>query len=325
MIMAVSYIGGVDRIGTSEWWLWPVISLVSVSLACVFFRVAETSDSHGLKQKRALDELQRANVKLAVALDENAALHAKLLVHARRAGALGERQRIALDIHDTLAQSLAGILTQLQAAEPTFDNRRQHSRHITSAITLARESLAEARRTVHAVTPDVLADTQLPDAIESVAGRWSDTTGVETSVAATGDARPLHPDVEIALLRAAQEALENVVKQAHADRVGITLSYIDAVASLDVRDNGRGFDAVALAKYSVDSGFGLVGMRKRVHRPARELVAQGSSNREVAEQLFVSEATVKTHLLHIYSKFGVGDRAATVAIGFSREYLMSRE
>lgn len=105
MIMSVSYIGGVERIRAEEWWLWPAICLVSIGLSVIFFFAAETSDRQALKQKRALAELHEANVKLAAALEENAALHARLLVHARRSGVMDERQRMASEIHDTLAQS----------------------------------------------------------------------------------------------------------------------------------------------------------------------------------------------------------------------------
>ncbi|MEV4344768.1 histidine kinase [Actinoplanes sp. NPDC049596] len=82
--------------------------------------------------ERVLAELHRANLQLAAALAENAGLHARLLAHAREAGVVEERQRIARDIHDTLAQGLAGIVTQLQAAEPTMAALPVPHRHVTN-------------------------------------------------------------------------------------------------------------------------------------------------------------------------------------------------
>jgi signal transduction histidine kinase len=188
-------------------------------------------------------------------------------VQAREAGVLDERQRMAREIHDTLAQGLAGILTQLQAAE-----QETWRRHVTNAMNLARESLTEARRTVHAVEPSVLAEARLPDAINDVARRWAEVNGVSAVLTTTGDARPMHADVEVTLLRAAQEALANVAKHARASRVGLTLSYMEDLVTLDVRDDGVGFDPnVKRVNGSTNGGFGLAGMRQRVQRLAGRL------------------------------------------------------
>jgi signal transduction histidine kinase len=181
---------------------------------------------------------------------------------------LDERQRMAREIHDTLAQGLAGILTQLQAAEQTTDWRR----HVTNAMNLARESLTEARRTVHAVEPSVLADARLPDAISDVTRRWSEVNRIDAVLTTTGDPRPMHADVEVTLLRTAQEALANVAKHSQASRVGLTLSYMEDLVTLDVRDDGVGFEPnVKRANGSTNGGFGLAGMRQRVQRLAGRL------------------------------------------------------
>ena len=92
------------------------------------------------------------------------------------------------------------------------------------------------------------------------------------AVTTTGTARQLHPEVEIALLRTGQEALANVGKHATVSRVGVTLSYMEDVVTLDVRDDGIGFDAAGLPEEVADgSGFGLTGMRQRVARVAGRL------------------------------------------------------
>lgn len=268
-IAALSYIGGVSNITEDSWWAWVGISLVTMALAGSFSYFGELSDRRNEKQKQALAELHEANVKLEAALEENAGLHAQLLVQAREAGVQDERQRMAREIHDTLAQGLAGILAQLQAAEQVPNTWR---RHVTTAMNLARESLTEARRTVHAVEPSVLADARLPDAISDVTRHWAEANDIDVVLTTTGDARPMHTDVEVTLLRTAQEALANVAKHAQASRVGLTLSYMEDLVTLDVRDDGVGFEPNAKrANGSTNGGFGLAGMRQRVQRLAGRL------------------------------------------------------
>ena len=109
--------------------------------------------------------------------------------------------------------------------------------------------------------------------------RWSATSGVAGEVETTGDARALHPEVEVTLLRVAQEALANVAKHAGASRAGVTLSYMEDVVSLDVRDDGAGFvppagpaaTGHARTGSPAGGGFGLIAMRQRVSRLAGQL------------------------------------------------------
>ncbi|MBP2324842.1 signal transduction histidine kinase [Kibdelosporangium banguiense] len=187
-------------------------------------------------------------------LAENALLHARLTV-------LDERQRTAREIHDTLAQALAGILTQLQAAEQMLGEQPALRRHMTNAMNLARESLTEARRTVHAVRPAV-PESRLPAAISDVTRQWSAANHIEAVLTTTGDARPMHTDVEVTLLRAAQETLANVAEHARASRVRLTLSYMEDLVTLDVRDDGVGFEQADGC---------LAGLRQRVQRLAGRL------------------------------------------------------
>lgn len=270
-ITAVTYVGGAETIRDGGWWEWAVVSVVAIVLASLFFHLADITDQRGEAQTRALADLHEANAKLEAALAENAGLHAQLLVQAREAGVHDERQRMAREIHDTLAQGLAGIVTQLEAAEQTLGEPATARRHVATAMGLARESLTEARRTVHAVQPEVLAGARLPDAIGDVVRRWSEVSGVDAALTTTGDPRPMHADVEVTLLRAAQEALANVAKHARAGRVGLTLSYMEDVVTLDVRDDGVGFEPGALPTGGAGGGFGLAGMRQRVQRLAGRL------------------------------------------------------
>jgi len=160
---------------------------------------------------------------------------------------------MAREIHDTLAQGLTGIITQLQAAEHAADDLAGWRRHFEAATRLARESLSEARRSVEALRPESLETGRLSEALADAAGRWSALHGIPVQVTTTGTARPMQSEAEFALLRTAQEALANVAKHAHATRVGVTLSYMEHEVALDVRDDGRGFDLAKLCRQAAQT------------------------------------------------------------------------
>jgi signal transduction histidine kinase len=227
----------------------------------------------GMKLKREDEQRRELLDKLEAAMAENAGLHAQLLAQAREAGILDERQRMAREIHDTLAQGLTGIITQLEATERAGRRPEQWRRHLDQARALARESLAEARRSVQALRPEPLEEAGLPDAIAHMARRWSETSAVELSFATTGEPRPLLAELEMTLFRVAQEALTNVAKHAAATKVGLTLSYMDDAVLLDVRDDGVGFTTVAggNGRAGDGEGFGLHAMRQRLRRVAGSL------------------------------------------------------
>ncbi|MDM7854974.1 sensor histidine kinase [Cellulomonas alba] len=242
--------------------LHAAIILVNVVPLCAWAWLDWRGDQEREERARTMDQLEASNRRLAASLAENAALHDRLVAQAREAGVRDERQRMAGEIHDTLAQGLTGIVTQLQAAEQAVDDRARWERHVTAAIGLARESLREARRSVEALRPEQLRDGRLAGALASVAREWSALHGIPVELTRTGQERPLPPDAELALLRTAQEALANVAAHAGATRVGLTLSYLDGQVALDVRDDGRGFDP---ARPPVSAGgFGLVAMRQRI-------------------------------------------------------------
>lgn len=230
------------------------------------------ANTRNAERNQALLEVSEANRRLEATLAENERLHRQLVAQARQAGVLDERQRMAREIHDTLAQGLIGIITQLQAAQlqadgPAGAGSAEWQRHLDAATKLARESLVEARRSVHALRPEPLETARLGDALADTARRWSALHGVPVAVTTTGTARPVPPESEVALLRTAQEALANVARHAAAGRVGLTLSYLEREVALDVRDDGRGFQPdrrADTAPGEVAGGFGLVAMRQRV-------------------------------------------------------------
>ena len=195
----------------------------------------------GEKVNEQSEERRQALEQLNAALVENAGLHAQLVAQAREAGVLEERGRMAREIHDTIAQGLTGIVTQLEAADQARERPAERDRHLEHAKRLARESLAEARRSVEASMPGAWRPARCPRRSTRSPRDWSERNGIPVDVTVTGVAIALHPDIEVALLRTAQEALANVAKHADASRVGLTLSFMGDVVTLDVRDDGVGF------------------------------------------------------------------------------------
>jgi signal transduction histidine kinase len=228
----------------------------------------------GEKVTEQNEERRQALTKLEAALVENAGLHAQLLTQAREAGTLDERARMAREIHDTIAQGLIGIVTQLEAADQARDRAADRDRHLENAERLARESLAEARRSVEASMPAALEAGTLPDALADVTREWSELNGIPADVTVTGNVIALHPEIEVALLRIAQEALANVARHAGATRAGLTLSFIGDVVTLDVRDDGVGFSVPEADAGESPSGYGLSGMRQRAARVAGSLAIE---------------------------------------------------
>lgn len=188
-----------------------------------------------------MEEAERLCDRIAV-IDAGRVAAVDTPAQAREAGVLDERARMAREIHDTLAQGFTGVIAQPEAAR---QNPGQWQRFTGQAQALARENLDEARRSVQALRPEYLEDAHLPEAIAGMSGRWSRTSGVAIGVETTGEPRPMLADLEVALFRVAQEALNNVAKHARASRVGLTLSYMDDVVLLDVRDDGVGFEPEA--------------------------------------------------------------------------------
>jgi signal transduction histidine kinase len=246
--------------------IWLLVFALNAGAMCGLALFLRANAVHSDERENTVSELAEANRKLEATLAENAGLHAQLLTQAREAGIHDERRRMAREIHDTLAQGLTGIVTQLQAAEQASDDPVGWRRHFDAATRLARESLAEARRSVHALRPEPLETAALSEALAEVASRWQALHGIPVQLTATGDERPLPPAAEFVLLRTGQEALANVAKHAQATRVGLTISYMEHEVVLDVRDDGDGFDLSRLdaAPETDGHGFGLVAMRQRI-------------------------------------------------------------
>lgn len=210
-----------------------------------------------------ITSLVRQSAARQHALEELDAAREQLAAASRRAGVLAERERLAREIHDTVAQGFTGIVMQLEASEEALDiDVEQARRHLDRAKRSARDSLAEVRRAVHAMRPEALEGKTLAEALDRSVRRWSDETGIPASCVTEGEPAPLHPSSEIALLRTAQEALANVAKHAEATRASVRLAYTSCgEVSLTVDDDGIGF--APEDRHRTD-GHGLEGMAERV-------------------------------------------------------------
>ncbi|MCD9880624.1 sensor histidine kinase [Streptomyces guryensis] len=265
--------GGMPFGSGAQWAVFGALLVANSGLQMVVAHLTEQEMQRARERTATIAELERTNAALQQALDENAALHAQLLVQAREAGVADERRRLAAEIHDTIAQGLTGIIAQLQVVANTPD-RDQAREHTDRAMDLARHSLGEARRSVHNLAPVELADAGLPEALKKTVAEWGERTGVRAEFTVTGTAEQLHEEVSATLLRIVQEALSNTARHARASRLGVTLSFLGDEVILDIRDDGTGFDPLALPARTRSGGFGLDGMRARAERIAGSLTVE---------------------------------------------------
>ncbi|MFI5799809.1 sensor histidine kinase [Streptomyces sp. NPDC051677] len=275
--------GGMPFASAVQWAVFAALLIANSGLQMVVAHLTEQETHRARERNATIAELERTNTALQQALDENAALHAQLLVQAREAGVADERRRLAAEIHDTIAQGLTGIIAQLQVVANAPDLTVART-HLARASDLARHSLGEARRSVHNLAPVALENDGLPEALKKTVAEWGERTGVRAEFTVTGTAEPLHDEIAATLLRVAQEALSNASRHAGATRVGVTLSYLGDEVILDIRDDGVGFapDAVRTRPRTRTGGFGLDGMRARAERVAGALTVESAPGQGTA-------------------------------------------
>lgn len=194
-------------------------------------------------------------------IDELIGTRAVLADRERTAGRLAERERLAEEIHDTVAQGLSSIQLLLYAAEQAAPDHPAADR-IRLARETAAEDLAETRRLIAGLAPAALEDRSLADALARLCAR-AEAPGRRTQLLVEGEPERLPMAVEAALLRIAQSAIANVVQHADAGRMRVTLTYADTDVHLDVVDDGRGIDPAVLRDPGSGS-YGLTAMRSRV-------------------------------------------------------------
>ncbi|HLP76341.1 MAG TPA: PAS domain-containing protein, partial [Candidatus Paceibacterota bacterium] len=236
-------------------------------------------------------------MELAQALAHQAMLAiqlSRLSAQSRQAAVMAERNRMARDMHDTLAQGFTGVVMQLEAAKGAVatDDSSGVTEHIERASDLARSSLGEARRSVRALRPRSLLGGTLCSALEELLKRMTDGTALQSEFVVEGENRMMPPDWEEDLLRITQEALTNTIKYAEASRFIAKLGFRSGAVQLQLLDDGRGFNSIA-----EHDGFGLLGMKERVERMAGQFVIRSKPGEgtEIAITLAQPAATKWNH------------------------------
>lgn len=214
--------------------------------------------------------MQRQAARQHALIDDLVRTRRELAATERREGTLAERQRLSMEIHDTLAQGLSSQRMLLQAADRTWDTDPAKARgHVRTAASIAELNLAEARRFVHDLAPaDLAHGSGLDAALHALAERESGAgLTVRVHIDAGGHVTPLPERVQSALLRIAQGALANVREHSGATTAALTLTRLDDQVVLDVADNGHGFDPTALPEVpSGVRGHGVPAMRVRMRQ-----------------------------------------------------------
>ncbi len=188
---------------------------------------------------------------------------ARVAAETRELTVLDERNRMAREIHDTLAQGFTGIVLQLEAAEQSLpDSPASTAAHIDRARKLARESLAEARRSVWALRPTILERRSVVDALRSEVRSLQDEGQVQATFSVSGEQTRLSAGMEETLLRICQESLTNIRRHAVATSVQVRLLFDEGRVTLSIRDNGVGFDCDGVKP----GCFGLLGIQERARQ-----------------------------------------------------------
>ncbi|WP_284985172.1 sensor histidine kinase [Arthrobacter sp. fls2-241-R2A-172] len=208
-------------------------------------------------QKKLFDDVSQAQEQLAA--------------REREAGIATERQRVSREIHDTVTQGLASSLLLLEAAQRSWPAEAAQD-DVRHAAGLLRRNLADTRSLVHELSVPGLESGPLPEALEQAARQYVDTIRVQV----TGEPRPLPNEVRHALLRVTQSAAANINLHARAEHASVTLGYLPDAVTLDVFDDGRGFDPEAVPPPSPTGGYGLRAMRQRVEQLGGELSVEST-------------------------------------------------
>lgn len=252
-------------------WLLLAYRVHSLSVAAVSLAIAVAGVSLSLVYGGWATRIIEQSRERAEIIEQLEATRGELAAANREAGVLAERQRLAGDIHDTIAQGFSSVIMLIQAAEGEISSDPDGARrHLRLAAETARENLTDARALVEALAPAQLHAVLLDDALRRLAGQIS-SLGAATDVEVAGSPRPLGTAAEVMLLRVSQEALANVRKHSGADRAQIRLSYGAASVRLEISDDGKGFDPA-----TANGGYGLRGMRARVSEADGQLTVRSA-------------------------------------------------
>lgn len=242
------------------------------------FVASEPAAAFGIRFEQQRD-FRPEELELAQALANQAMLAMQLMrlsEASRRSAVVGERNRLAREVHDTLAQGFTGVIVQLEAAgEAMAQNLPEKvSGHLERASSLARESLQEARRSVKALRPQALEENSLKAALTDLFAKITSDTSVSAKLTFDGEPRQLPPEWENNILRISQEVLTNAVRYSQATEFHGRLAFDNQGVSLHLRDNGIGFDPEGRHE-----GFGLQGIRERAETMGGQLAILSKSGK----------------------------------------------
>ena len=243
----------------------------------------------------AFTRLHEINTERTALIRELMETREQLAETERAAGVAGERQRIAHEIHDTLAQGLSSIQMLLHAANRDLDgeiNVDKARERIGLARQTAADNLQEARAMIAALQPAALSQTSLVGALDRMAQGFAAAADLNIEVEADGEVTQLPMKLEAVLLRIAQGAVGNVAKHAQATRARITVSYSDDAVRVDIVDNGIGFDVKAVESRPAGLGhIGLAAMKRRAEEVSGEVVIESSPGNGTAVSVSVPLTT----------------------------------
>jgi len=229
---------------------------------------------------RGYQALYRESEERRRLIDDLTATRADLATAQHNAGMLAERERLAREIHDTLAQGLSSIHLLLSAAERALPDRPEVAGpQVAQARQTAGDNLAEARRFVAALTPPALERNSLAGALERLCTTTSARLPLTARWSSSGEPVSLSTEQEVALLRIAQSALANTVQHAEATTVDVALGYLGDRVALRIADNGVGFDPIRRIAPSDTGGFGIAAMRARMEELGGSLHVGSSPQR----------------------------------------------
>ncbi|WP_328998322.1 sensor histidine kinase [Kribbella sp. NBC_00709] len=268
-------------VGTAQLWsagwgwkaFWEILPwmLVSLVVSLLFGIWIEKVITQSQQRAELIEQLETAR-------DELAEAH-------HSAGVMAERERMAREIHDTLAQGMTSIVMLAQAAAVELSRGADASARLAAIEDTARENLAEARALVAAFTPVALSEATLTEVLRRQAERFAAETGVDVQVSLDlpdDEVAALPQAQQVVLLRSAQEALANVRKHARATQVLITLGLSDDGVWIEICDDGSGFTPA-----TVSGGFGLNAMRGRVEESGGSVQVESAPGRGTRVQVLI--------------------------------------
>lgn len=227
-----------------------------------------------IRQRALRGELADANLKLAQAAST-----------AEQLAASYERNRLARELHDTLAHSLSGVTVELEAVDALWDTNEPHARTmLQQALQNTRSGLTEARRALRELRASPLEDLGLSLAVANLAESVANRSGLQLDLSVPPRTENLSPVVEQCVYRVAQEALTNVTRHANATRVRVALERVNGHIILTVADNGRGFNPAQVES----TRYGLAGMRERAEIGGGELEVESAHQQGTTVRLTIA-------------------------------------